>query len=160
METWKWGHTPRASWFTLTAGTQLLGAQAVKGCTAIPASQAGNLWIMWCCCLLGASGASSSSHISDKKGCVHIYEVYSRTGARPAQPAWRQLLVSRCSSVLINVPCGKNVAYWSSPLKADLIFLFFSLQDSGTNSSGSPGYKDAHITVGQRDGYSPFLNNL
>lgn len=51
---------------------------------------------------------------------------------------------------------GKKIAYWFAPVNAEVLPLL-SLH---TCSSGSPGYKNARITAGERDGLSPLLTNL
>lgn len=55
---------------------------------------------------------------------------------------------------------GKKIAYRSPPVNAKVVPLLSLEAQPHTCSSGSPGYKDVHITAGQRDGYSPFLTHL
>jgi len=64
------------------------------------------------------------------------------------------------SSLLLKVMSGKKIAYCLPPVNAEVFPLLSLRTQPQTCSSGSPWYKDARVTAGQRDGYPPFLTDL
>lgn len=54
-------------------------------------------------------------------------------------------------SLLLKVTGAKKIAYWFPPVNAEAFPLLSLQAQTHTCGSGSPGYRGARITAGQRD---------